>query len=35
MHADAPEPVRLGDDELARNMLRILIAEARREGLEL
>jgi hypothetical protein len=35
MHDDAAEPARTGDDELAGNMLRILIAEARREGLEL
>lgn len=35
VHDDTPEPVRVADDELARDMLRILIAEARREGLEL
>jgi hypothetical protein len=35
MPADAPDPVHLDDDELARHLLRILIAEARREGLEL
>lgn len=35
VHSDATDSSSLGDDELAKHVLRILIAEARREGLEL